>query len=446
MSSDSPPRKALAVGGAKKPRTSPASPVASPEGKQHVSPRTPTRKRAEAINSFDDDAPALLPVGFNDPPEWEGAERPLWVNYIAEVPSKWPASNPVQHPSPWLNAMFIPPNHRAHVVCTASDLAAVHRAVFHHAAKEMHRLIGSTLRPVFGETNLPASIPSPHRSSKGNTERSLWLAAAERDDLALEYFGQKRGELNSVGYCILDGFCSDKHMPSSDDGDVISNMASYFESTFPGEEALRKEHNRVRWNPIVNTATTDTADRKKGTGRFITTLEGVAVHLEQEPSKTWVVVKRALLDVRLGQIIAAMRLGRHGTTRTGVDAMKIPITGGRFLLTGKGCPRQTLHTDFEVLDSGKGEDVPGYFVVCTSGAATPLWVVRHSHVYLRQGALALEHLSKGVKAQKVTIPPSRSLLEGVICSTREPGTMTIRIPRYVDVCGTICTSYRTTNA
>ena len=57
-------------------------------------------------------------------------------------------------------------------------------------------------------------------------------------------------------------------------------MTSYFESTFPLEDALRKEKNRVRWNPVVNTATTDTADRKRGTGRFITTLEGVAVHLE----------------------------------------------------------------------------------------------------------------------------------------------------------------------
>ena len=416
----SPPRKK--IGGAKVPRvreTPDRVRGVKRAGAPQKSPETPTGRREaqEAINLFDDNLPQLLPVGLNDPPAWDGPSRPMWVNYATEVPSKWPSRNPIEHPSPWLHSLCIPPQHRAHYSCTVDDLLAIHRAVYYHAAKARHAEIGSTVRPMLGTETLPRTRNTGASSRPHTREEALWAAAVERDELALQYFGQRKGEIDSRGYCILEGFCSDKNVPSLDafprldpDGDVLENMVLYFESTFPGEDALRDERNRVRWNPIVNTIDTDTPDRRKGTGRFITTMEGVCSHLEQEASKTWVVVKRAQFDARLGQIIAALGLVGHDPTVSGVDLMSIPKSGGRFLLTGKGCPRQILHTDFGVEDDRELSRVPGYFLICTSGAETPLWIVDNSHFYLQQSSGLWPYLSKGLVARKVIIPPYSILI------------------------------------
>ena len=390
--------------------------VASLAGKK---PRMLKRgaRREEAVSGFDDDIPALNPVGYNDPPVWDGDKRPLWVNFASVVPSQWPKTTPIEHPSPWLHALFIPPQHRAHVVCNVDDLLAIHRAVFYHAAKQRHRELRSTLQPVLGVKLLPLVPKSPNSAIKYSEEEALWAAAVERDELALEYFGQKRGVLDSLGYCILEGFCSDKGIPDrlqvpfcDPDGDVIAELADYFVGKFPGEEALRSERNRTLWSPIVNTRDTDEADRSRGKGRFITTMEGICAHLEQEPDLSWVVEKRAMLDARLGQILAAMRLGGEDMALPAVDTLKTPRSGGRFLLTGEGCPRQALHTDFQVEEGSRLSELPGYFLICTTGEATPLWVVDHSHFFLRRPPQALHVLSRGVVARKVIIPPYSVLI------------------------------------
>ena len=368
------------------------------------------------VYEFDDDIPSLNPAGYSDPPEWKGEERPHWVAFASVLPSKWPRSNPIQHVSPWLHAMHIPPQHRAHVMCKPDELLAIHRAVYYHAAKERHREVGSTLRPVIDNVKLPRSPMLGFLGPKHTPTGALWAAAYDRDELALEYFGRQRGLLDTMGYCILEGFTNDENIPPrlafprcDTEGDVIGMLADYFAHSFPGEEALRDEGNRTLWNPIINT-TSDDADRAKGVGRFITTLEGVAVHLEQNVDLLWVVRKRALLDVRLCQIAVAMGLDKDDATRNGLDLMAIPKTGGRFLLTGKGCQRQYLHTDFGLEHPVSDTRNPGYFVLCTTRSPTPLWVVNHSHFYLREDGELLRALAKGTYARKVMIQPFSVLI------------------------------------
>ena len=390
----------------------------SSPGDQNQPQDTPVavRKDSDAIYEFDDDIPSLNPAGLNDPPVWKGEKRPDWVVYASVLPSQWPRMNPIQHASPWLEALHIPPQHRAHLVCKPEDLLAIHRAVYYHAAMERHREIGSTLRPVLDTVKLPRSPVRSFLGQKDTPAGALWAAACDRDELAPEYFGHQRGVLDSVGFCVLEGFTSDENIPArlgfprcDPDGDVIGKLADYFASTFPGEDALRDEENRTLWSPIINTVT-DEADRGKGVGRFITTLEGIAAHLEQDENLGWVVRKRAFLDARLGQLVVAMGLDKVGSSSFGVEAMAVPKTGGRFLLTGKGCQRQYLHTDFAVGSTPDEKRVPGYFVLCTTRSPTPLWVVNHSHFYLGETDKVKQALSNAVFARKVLIPPFSVLI------------------------------------
>ena len=73
-----------------------------------------------------------------------------------------------------------------------NDLVAIHRAVFYHAAKQRHRELNSPKLPVLGDTKLPLVPKSPNSALTYTEEEALWAAAVERDELALEYFGQKR--------------------------------------------------------------------------------------------------------------------------------------------------------------------------------------------------------------------------------------------------------------
>ena len=101
-------------------------------------------------------------------------------------------------------------------------------------------------------------------------------------------------------------------------------------------------------------------------------------------------------------MLAAMKVG-HG--KDGKPESSMPVTGGRFLYTGEGCPRQALHTDFEVNKRRDPHKVPGYFAVCTGQYEAQLSVVPYSYRYLRYSSGAIGVLSNAVKAKKIWIPP-----------------------------------------
>ena len=126
--------------------------------------------------------------------------------------------------------------------------------------------------------------------------------------------------------------------------------------------------------------------------------------MEPTPQGRMFVRKRALLDVRIAQILAAMRVESDGTKRRGVKNMKIPETGGRFLYTGKDCPQQQLHTDFEV-HRLRIERNHGVFVIVTTATASKLWVVDRYHFFVRERDARLATLGKNLEARLVTIPP-----------------------------------------
>lgn len=79
-----------------------------------------------------------------------------------------------------------------------------------------------------------------------------------------------------------------------------------------------------------------------------------------------------------------------------------PATGGRFLVTGKDCPAQTGHNDFEhTKESG-----PGFFVITTGFQAANLWVADGSNKGVNlpdKRKLCTEHCSW---MREITITPN----------------------------------------
>ena len=86
--------------------------------------------------------------------------------------------------------------------------------------------------------------------------------------------------------------------------------------------------------------------------------------------------------------------------RDGEWESQVPITGGRFLLTGEGCPDQTGHNDFPT-DSRTN---PGYFAITMSQEKTSLLIFPGSHQYVWYDTQDKKSLAETLKMTEITIP------------------------------------------
>ena len=351
-----------------------------------------------ASSSFDDRNPEALPeqegvLSQGEP--YNGEEAPAWCHMATVCPSRWDKRNVIVHKQPWLRAIHMPEGHLSELL-DEEDLRYIHHAVYWHAARARHQELGSTKAPVLG-------VVLPTERSEGMSEEvALWKAAVERDEYALEYFAEKRTEMRERGYCVLDGFALDSGIPSAegvwekqDGGDVSERMLAFFEEDFEKQPDLRSPGNRAHWNAIINSGNVaqDESQGAEAKTRFMTTRNGVVDRVEEDEGLRWLVRKRALLDVRIGQVAAALKLWSNGSGKG--KKMFSPRTGGRVLATPKGCPRQTLHSDFQGLVSMEtiNTDNPGYFTMVSGENPFPLWVCEGSHRLAGAGARKLRSLS-----------------------------------------------------
>ena len=355
---------------------------------------------ANNVGPFDDLNPICgPPKGMKQPEPYTGPPNPPWCNLAKLCPSVWPKDkNVIEHVQPWLDVLHMPSGHRS-TCLTNEELKNNHHMVFWHAAKEKHLALKSTTIPIFG-------CVLPTKGNPRTDEEALWMAAKERDELALEFFGEKRRELEHRGFCILESFATDEGVPHApNDGDVSKNLLDWFEENFKEQPDLRVEANRVRWNPIINAGSSlDDENRRNGIGRFMTTRAGIVDELECKEECEWVVRRRALLDARLGQIACALRLSDNLMS---TEKMHGPVTGGRVLCTSIGCPRQTLHTDFRGLKKRErnSNKNPGYFTITSGRFSFPLWVCENSHRIVFGSHRRMRILSMSMEVKKVRIPP-----------------------------------------
>ena len=78
----------------------------------------------------------------------------------------------------------------------------------------------------------------------------------------------------------------------------------------------------------------------------------------------------------------------------------LPVSGGRFLLTGKDCPAQVGHNDF---DHRQGTG-PGFFVIVTGAEPANLWVCDGSHKHVGLSAKKRNQLAQILRLKRITIP------------------------------------------
>ena len=260
-------------------------------------------------------------------------------------------------------------------------------------------------------------------------KKELWKKAYKkaRTGLGTGYFAAKREELKHRGYAVLESFGDMSCIPpdvimdsmkksliqkgsEKDAGDEklryyvdTQQLFDFFMTTFPGEEALKLQENRELWNPIVNQGheNGDMDKQDKGIGRFMSQRKLMMEHLEKSSENVWVARSKCALDMWIGFIttVLCIRVGTNGESF-------LSKTGGRLLLTGKGCPRQNPHNDFPVdYENPDNDDPPGYFIIVSGADSFPLWVCDHSHHFVRGTSAELERIAKVLKMRKIVVPP-----------------------------------------
>ena len=198
----------------------------------------------------------------------------------------------------------------------------------------------------------------------------------------LAYYARKKQQLESDGYCILENLpgpfnVEEEHMKGYVDAfteggnafptQPIAELFREIEEWFPGEVALVNESNRDLWSPIINRGETesDEKDRNEGVERYSSTRKLLEKTFETSRDYVSIAERRAALDLWIGWVCSMLDVDNHCTWRT-----EIPNGGGRFLMTGKDCPPQHGHNDFDVKETGS----PGYFTIRTASEPISLWI------------------------------------------------------------------------
>lgn len=354
---------------------------------------------------FDDELPAELPIGFSDPEPYEGPDNPDWMAFAARMPTRWKAlvgvRNPIKNVVPYLKLIHIPDEHRANITLRDVDTLRTNHHLVYWRASYNHYCAHPD------EIDLEESS----LANVADSDRE-WAAAILDDSAARSYFSELRESLRTTGFCVLEGMLDDARVPAVvgtftlpriKDGKWYKELVTHMGTSYMMRHAEREDSSKRSWTNILNDDECNRTD-DLAKGRFSTTNFGETVAVEQDPELVWVCEYRALLDVRLGQIMASLKVKSNSNR-----AIKMPVTGGRWLATSKDCPRQLLHTDFNTRSGNAGdtsEDCPGYFALCSGENAASIWICEGSHKSVRQiSESRLKDLGKSSIVRLVVIPP-----------------------------------------
>ena len=246
-------------------------------------------------------------------------------------------------------------------------------------------------------------------------DNELWLAANNDDNCfySLAYYARKKQQLDSDGYCILEGLSDPFNVEEermrgyvdafTEDGhafptEPIADLFRKIEEWFPGEAALVNESDRDLWSPIINRGEIDhdEKDRNEGVGRYSSTRRLLENTFETSRDYVSLAERRAALDLWIGWVCSMLDVDNHCTWRT-----EIPNGGGRFLMTGKDCPPQHGHNDFDVRETGS----PGYFTITTASEPISLWIAPGSQKYVHLSDIEKERIAMCLEMELITIPP-----------------------------------------
>jgi len=359
---------------------------------------------------FDDMVPDGLPIGASAPELYDGNDDGLSWKFMRRMPSGWPGDiercgrNPLNHATPYLDAIHLPLAHRAHIWLQDLDtLRLDHHIVYWHAAHNYYMEHG------IDEVDIPMSI-----LAKLSPKDKLWECAMKEDHVSLDYFGRRREQLMSDGYCIMENFLKDEDLPTTCRGlnttgiegsllETYNKLREDVKESVPALDSLGVDES-THWNYIINRGDEDDRDyHSVGAGRYTTRRVAVMEGVEQDASRVWNSKARAFLDLRVAHCMGALKVCDQRSS----EKMYVPSTGGRWLFTSKGCKRQQLHTDFAYTSDRleyDGTRNPGFFAMCTSSEEVPVCIHSHRLVVVTRYE-DLRKLGEVVGVSLVRIPP-----------------------------------------
>lgn len=138
------------------------------------------------------------------------------------------------------------------------------------------------------------------------------------------------------------------------------------------------EQNRTYWNLIINIGCVMHAwDCVRAIERFMTTKLRIVAKLEGMRDSGILVLKRALLDARLGQIKTALVWSDN---ESACGRMYASDTC-RVSCSGKECPKQVLNADFRDLtgENRMRNGNPGDFTLSFGATRFVIWMCEWSH-------------------------------------------------------------------
>ena len=357
-------------------------------------------KRKENVPPFDDLMAPLIPHGYNDLEPYQGDLDPPWQAFVSLPPATTESileilqSSGVLHQTPWLRGLHIPLTHRAHLYADVASLLYLQRLAWLLACKVViddFKTIARAQKDFIPE---------------------CWESALchYKNGLGGKLFSKCESELKHRGYCVLEGFADDSGIPESvrtalkrpkQFENSASQLFSHYLNSFPGEDALKDSEKSSFWNPIINTGKQgiDRNGIASGRARYSTTRMFLVDVTEESGSTVWASVRRAFLDVWIGQLASLIGV------RNNEQKIWTPKTGGRFLITGKNCPRQMPHIDFQVNDRNSRHISPGFFAIVSTDHGFPLWVCDYSHNFVMGPASEVEKLGSSLRLRKIVVPP-----------------------------------------
>ena len=369
-----------------------------------------TEVQDEIQELFDDQLPPLSNAKFSN----EGFQGNRYAKWTQKLAAHWSVllqgcpSEAKEFRTPALHSAHLEAGHRAYDFVGPEDILSLHKCLWHLASQKGHTSYGDESAT---DPQEPSDAVSILKSST--------------------YFTKCRAELDNRGYCILEGFgdhskVEKKYWARDTSNGVFSSfgavcdeftkpledMFQRFQKEFDKESKEEKTHNaiegadpylRTMFRPIVNLGLPKTDDKNndRHQSRYQSTNECVTTFAE-ETGRRWMAVRRALLDTWLGLVACALQL----INTEGGSRCWFPKSGGRFLATGVGCPRQTAHNDFphDKYDPNDPKSIPGYFFIVSGDAEFPLWVLpgshwTHNHSHWRRNLIGVF-----MKMSKIIVP------------------------------------------
>lgn len=288
-----------------------------------------------------------------------------------------------------MDPIFIPQNHRACVFFSTSIINLLRRTVWISAAYLFW-------------TEYRMKCPLLHSKSSDNSLQSIHESIIWKT--AEAFFKIKNSELQNKGYIILSNFFNDENsnnhcscttckpsLPENCPTSTHSQLFQWLLHTF-----TKSNESNVLWSPIINKDDTaaDESDHAQGKARYTSTRTLTSEKME-ERSNVWTARHRAMIDLYVCMVMNMLNVTEDGKFRH-----RIPDSGGRFLINGRGVESQVGHNDFE---PRKGES-PGYFVIVSGTESVDLHVSPGSHHFVFSSDEVIEEMISSYQMITIQIP------------------------------------------